>query len=101
MNLIENAIKFSDHKTKIRINVHKIPNRVTVSIKDQGVGIPEKNIETIFDKFSTVPSGRDGKTEGTGLGWPSARPLWRPTAGRSGRKAKAAFQARLDPSFLK
>jgi signal transduction histidine kinase len=68
VNLIENAIKFSDHKTKIRINVQQDPESVTVSIKDQGIGIPEKNIETIFDKFSTAPSGRDGKTEGTGLG---------------------------------
>jgi signal transduction histidine kinase len=68
VNLIENAIKFSDHKTKIRINVQQDSESVTVSIKDQGIGIPEKNIETIFDKFSTVPSGRDGKTEGTGLG---------------------------------
>ena len=68
VNLIENAIKFSDHKTKIRISVQQDSESVTVSIKDQGIGIPEKNIETIFDKFSTVPSGRDGKTEGTGLG---------------------------------
>jgi signal transduction histidine kinase len=68
VNLIENAIKFSDHKTKIRISVQQDPESVTVSIKDQGIGIPEKNIETIFDKFSTAPSGRDTKTEGTGLG---------------------------------
>jgi signal transduction histidine kinase len=68
VNLIENAIKFSDHKTKIRINVQQDSESVTVSIKDQGIGIPEKNIESIFDKFSTAPSGRDGKTEGTGLG---------------------------------
>jgi signal transduction histidine kinase len=68
VNLIENAIKFSDQKTEIRINVQQDSESVTVSIKDQGIGIPEKNIETIFDKFSTVPSGRDGKTEGTGLG---------------------------------
>ena len=68
VNLIENAIKFSDHKTKIRINAQQDSESVTVSIKDQGIGIPEKNIETIFDKFSTAPSGREGKTEGTGLG---------------------------------
>jgi len=68
VNLIENAIKFSDQKTEIRINVQQDPESVTVAIKDQGIGIPEKNIETIFDKFSTAPSGRDGKTEGTGLG---------------------------------
>jgi len=68
VNLIENAIKFSDQKTEIKINVQEDPESVTVSIKDHGIGIPEKDIESIFDKFSTVPSGRDGKIEGTGLG---------------------------------
>jgi signal transduction histidine kinase len=68
VNLIENAIKFSDQNTEIKINVQQDPESVTVAIKDQGIGIPEKKIETIFDKFSTAPSGRDGKTEGTGLG---------------------------------
>lgn len=68
VNLVENAIKFSDQNTEIRIKVRQDPESVTVSIKDQGIGIPEKNIETIFDKFSTAPSGRNGKTEGTGLG---------------------------------
>jgi len=39
-----------------------------VSVKDIGIGIPEENLETIFDKFSTVPSGSKSKNEGTGLG---------------------------------
>ena len=39
-----------------------------VQVSDTGIGIPEDIRETIFDKFSTAPSGRDGKTEGTGLG---------------------------------
>jgi len=68
VNLIENAIKFSDPETKIRISVQQKPESVTVSIKDQGIGIPKENIKTIFDKFSTAPSGRDSKAEGTGLG---------------------------------
>ena len=41
---------------------------ITVSVKDHGSGIPPENLKTIFDKFSTVPSGSDGQTEGTGLG---------------------------------
>ena len=46
VNLIENAMKFSDQKTEIRIKVQQDPESVTVSIKDQGIGIPEKDIET-------------------------------------------------------
>jgi len=68
VNLIDNAIKFSDPDTKISIQIEKSEDFVTVSVRDQGIGIREKNLETIFDKFSTVPSGRDGNTEGTGLG---------------------------------
>ena len=68
VNLIENAIKFSDPETEIQVRVKEDPQTVTVSVKDHGIGIPEGNLETIFDKFSTVPSGRDGKAEGTGLG---------------------------------
>ncbi|MBW1840997.1 MAG: DUF3365 domain-containing protein [Deltaproteobacteria bacterium] len=68
VNLIDNAIKFSDPETKIDIMIKDNQESVMVSVKDHGSGIPEENLETIFDKFSTVPSGSDGKTEGTGLG---------------------------------
>ncbi len=68
VNLIDNAVKFSGPDTQIQIQVNKDPEWVTVSVKDQGIGIPEENLKSIFDKFSTVPSGGYGKTEGTGLG---------------------------------
>jgi signal transduction histidine kinase len=68
VNLIENAIKFSDSQTEILIKIKEDPTCVTVSIKDHGIGIPEENLESIFDKFSTVPSAGIGKPEGTGLG---------------------------------
>jgi len=68
VNLIENAIKFSDPDTEIRVKIEEGEKYATVSIKDHGIGILEENLETIFDKFSTVPSGRGGKAEGTGLG---------------------------------
>ncbi|MFC1828554.1 ATP-binding protein [Thermodesulfobacteriota bacterium] len=68
VNLIENAVKFSDPHTEIDIKIDEDEDFATVSIKDYGIGIPEENLKTIFDKFSTVPSGKGGKTEGTGLG---------------------------------
>ena len=68
VNLIENAIKFSDPETEIQIKIIEDPIYVTVSVKDRGTGIPEENIKTIFDKFSTVPSAGIIKPEGTGLG---------------------------------
>jgi len=68
VNLIENAIKFSDPETTIYISIQADQESVTVAVKDNGIGISKKNLEIIFDKFSTVPSGRDGQIEGTGLG---------------------------------
>ena len=68
VNLIENAIKFSEPETEIRITVEEDPTYVTVSVKDSGMGISEENLKTIFDKFSTVPSAGVNKPEGTGLG---------------------------------
>lgn len=68
VNLIDNAIKFSNPQTEIDLKIIDDQESVTVSVKDHGSGIPEENLETIFDKFSTVPSGSEGKTEGTGLG---------------------------------
>ncbi len=68
VNLIENAIKFSDPGTEIRIYLVEDPSHVTVAIKDQGVGISPENLKTIFNKFSTVPSAGINKPEGTGLG---------------------------------
>ena len=68
VNLIENAIKFSDPATEIQIRMKEDLDYVTVSIKDRGMGISEENLKTIFDKFSTVPSAGVNKPEGTGLG---------------------------------
>jgi signal transduction histidine kinase len=68
VNLIENAIKFSPPQTEIRIDVQEGSRNITVSVKDQGIGIAKENLNTIFEKFSTVPSAGIGKPEGTGLG---------------------------------
>ncbi len=68
VNLIENAIKFSDPDTEINIGMQDDRTHVTVSVMDQGVGIAGENLKTIFDKFSTVPSAGINKPEGTGLG---------------------------------
>jgi signal transduction histidine kinase len=68
VNLIENAIKFSDRATEIEIGIEEDSTHVTVSVTDHGVGISQENLNTIFQKFSTVPSAGINKPEGTGLG---------------------------------
>ncbi|WP_373899488.1 ATP-binding protein [Haloimpatiens sp. FM7315] len=65
-NLISNAIKFTTKDGKITIRVWNSINKVYVSVKDTGVGIPEQYIGKIFEKFVRIP--RDDEKGGTGLG---------------------------------
>ncbi|MFH1152188.1 MAG: ATP-binding protein [Pseudomonadota bacterium] len=68
VNLMDNAIKFSDPGTRIDVSLRQEGGWVIVSVRDQGPGIPPGRLASIFDKFSTIPTGRNSRTEGTGLG---------------------------------
>ena len=67
VNLLSNAIKFSPSHKTIRVSCIYQTDNVLVSITDQGVGIPENELETIFNKFSQSSRTRTG-AGGTGLG---------------------------------
>ncbi|NJB67921.1 PAS domain S-box-containing protein [Desulfobaculum xiamenense] len=73
-NLIGNAVKFT-RKGHVRVNVHFLRKstapdtaRLLFSVRDTGIGIPEDQIETIFDPFIQLNWGKSRKYEGTGLG---------------------------------
>lgn len=67
-NLIDNAIKFSHHDSVIRVETSLKKNKLFVSVKDTGIGIPKSDLKQIWDRFykSDLSRGRDKK--GTGLG---------------------------------
>ncbi len=67
-NLIDNAIKFSHNDSTIKIETTTKKNKVMVSVKDSGIGIPKDEIKQIWDRFykSDLSRGKDKK--GTGLG---------------------------------
>lgn len=67
-NLITNAIKFSAKNTKLKIIVKHNINNIQVDVVDQGIGIAEKDVESIFEKFSQVDSKMTRVAGGTGLG---------------------------------
>lgn len=70
-NVISNAIKYSnntDKRVEIKIKQNKLYNRLTLQIKDNGLGIPAGKIDRIFDRFYRVDKGRARKMGGTGLG---------------------------------
>lgn len=67
-NLIDNAIKFSHHDSVIKIETSEKKNKLFVSVKDTGIGIPKEDLKLIWDRFykSDLSRGKDKK--GTGLG---------------------------------
>lgn len=67
-NLLDNAIKFSHSDSIIKIETTEKHNKVFVSVKDSGIGIPKDNLKLIWDRFykSDLSRGKDKK--GTGLG---------------------------------
>ncbi len=69
VNLIENAIKFSFPNNGIEIETRVENRRVSVSVADSGIGIAEADLENIFKKFHSLPSGKGhDHAKGTGLG---------------------------------
>lgn len=67
-NLIENAINYSPDSTRVAIAVKEVDAICEISISDQGIGIPEKDLERIFERFYRVDPARSRITGGTGLG---------------------------------
>jgi signal transduction histidine kinase len=66
-NIISNAIKFSPDESSVEIELCQDSNRAAVTIRDNGPGIPEDELETIFDKFVQSSATKTG-AGGTGLG---------------------------------
>jgi two-component system sensor histidine kinase KdpD len=66
VNLFDNAIKYSEKQSEIIIRVRKIPHAIEIAILDEGVGIPQNDLEKIFSKFYRVKQPK--KISGTGLG---------------------------------
>ena len=66
MNLLENAIKFSNQGEKIDIKLWREENNINVSIKDHGIGMADDELEKIFERFYQIDKSHSG--EGSGLG---------------------------------
>ena len=67
-NLIENAINYSPADTKVAVSTSIENEIITISVADQGIGIPEAEVERIFERFYRVDPARSRETGGTGLG---------------------------------
>lgn len=68
MNLIENAIKYSDDGSVVEVSLDESDTAVTLTVKDEGYGIPDEYKDKVFEKFYRVGNEDTRKAKGTGLG---------------------------------
>ncbi len=67
-NLLDNAIKFSFQNSTIKIETTEKKNKLYVSVKDHGIGIPKDEIKLVWDRFYKSDASRGKDKKGTGLG---------------------------------
>ncbi len=67
-NLLDNAIKFSHHDGNIKIETTEKHQKVFISVKDNGIGIPKDSLKFIWDRFYKTDLSRGKDKKGTGLG---------------------------------
>jgi len=68
VNLMSNALKYSYDGGHIGVSVHDGPEHVTIRVRDEGVGIPQDQMEQLFTKFTRLDNPRTVEAGGTGLG---------------------------------
>jgi two-component system, OmpR family, phosphate regulon sensor histidine kinase PhoR len=68
VNLLDNAIKYSEKGANVDIRVQELKDKIIVSFKDSGVGISEEHLPRLFERFYRVDKARSRKMGGTGLG---------------------------------
>jgi PAS domain S-box-containing protein len=67
-NLLTNAAKYTDANGNISLNVHLSPQEISISVKDDGIGLEPQAIPRVFDMFSQVKSAIDRSEGGLGIG---------------------------------
>lgn len=67
-NLVDNAVKYSDVGGSVRVTSELVDGAAEIQVADQGVGIPARDLDRIFERFYRVDRARSRDTGGTGLG---------------------------------
>lgn len=92
-NVITNALKYSKGKKKVEFHVKQntLFNRMTIQIKDNGIGIPLNKVDKIFDRFFRVDKARTRKMGGTGLGLAISKEIIEAHNGRIWANSKEGY----------
>jgi two-component system phosphate regulon sensor histidine kinase PhoR len=68
VNLIDNAIKYTNEAGQINILLLELQDEITITIRDNGIGIPKEDVNRVFERFYRVDKARSRELGGTGLG---------------------------------
>jgi len=75
LNLLDNAIKYSDPGARVDVWIREYVSYLTVEVMDTGVGIPEEDLGQLFERFYRVDKDRSRATGGSGLGLAISRQI--------------------------
>ena len=89
LNILSNSIKYTEENGTIKIYVGFVYNDAYIKVIDNGIGIPEKDLERIFERFYRVDKARTRKMGGTGLGLSIAKEILDKNSGRIDIKSQA------------
>lgn len=82
MNIVSNAVKYTEPGGKIDISAKSYGEKVFINVKDNGIGIPSNDLQRIFERFYRVEKGRSRGMGGTGLGLSIAKEIIESMGGR-------------------
>ncbi|KZL92218.1 ATP-binding protein [Clostridium magnum] len=68
LNILSNAIKFTEKNGTIFVNIYDLGDKIQLSIRDTGIGIPEDKLDKIFERFVQVDKSLSRRSEGSGIG---------------------------------
>jgi PAS domain S-box-containing protein len=68
LNLLSNAVKFTNQGDQIFVNINDKDDKILITVRDTGIGIPEDKLYLIFDRFGQVDKSLTRNKEGSGIG---------------------------------
>ena len=104
LNLLDNAIKYSDSGARVDVEIKEDDSTLTVRIRDTGVGIPKEDLNQLFERFYRVDKDRSRATGGSGLGLAISRQIVEMHGGSISVESEvdvgSVFEIRLPKAFL-
>ena len=87
-NLVSNSLKFTQKGGQVIVQLDKMEGNFVISVKDDGIGIPEDKLEYIFERFGQIDSSSSRRYEGTGIGLSLTKELVESLGGKMSVKSK-------------